>query len=161
MVFAADFSQLKPPRQGKEPLYDEESTSFQGMLNTFIELDGKWRFQSDKEWGELLLRFQEGCPSPEDIRLINEICNLHVKTPAAGIQVATYRNKNRDTVNTALFEEYCKEHKPANGQVLHSAAVIFMDNLSMKNSGNVLQAVQSNQVKNFLRKLRRGQLQHC
>ena len=79
------------------------------MLNTFIELDGLWRFKNDKEWGEILLRFREGCPTYDDIATINKSCQLSVKHVPAGIQVATYRNRNRDAINSALFEEYCKE----------------------------------------------------
>lgn len=147
IVFAGDFSQLKPVRA--PPVYNDYCPEFHGKLNTFIELDGKWRFSDDKEWGERLLRFREGCPTAEDINVINENCHVAVKDVPAGIQHATYRNANRDAINTALFEEYCSTYQPEDGSVLDSAVMIFMDNLTMNNKGKTPTPVMSNRVKRF------------
>ena len=147
IVFAGDYSQLKPVGQGKLPIYDDYCPYFHGKLNCFIELDGKWRFKDDEEWGDVMLHFREGLPTVDDVRMINSTCHVSVKTPPPGIQVATHKNVNRDAINAAIFEQYCRTNRPANGAVLDSAAIIFMDNLEMKNSSNTPVPVQSNAVK--------------
>lgn len=147
IVFAGDYSQLKPVGQGKKPIYNDYCPAFHGKLTSFIELDGKWRFINDTVWGEILLRFREGCPTLEDIRTINKNCHVAVKTPPSGIQVATFKNCNRDAVNASVFEEYCRTNAPADQSVLESALIIFMDTLEMKNSAKTLFPIKSNAVK--------------
>jgi hypothetical protein len=54
VIFAGSYSQLEPV--GKTLIYlVDEFQEFHGMVNTFAELDGKWRFIDDPEWGERLL----------------------------------------------------------------------------------------------------------
>ena len=149
IVFAGDYSQLKPVGPGKLPIYNDYCPYFHGKLNCFIELDGKWRFKDDKEYGDIMLRFREGEPTLEDIRRINNTCHVAVKKPPAGIQIATHKNVNRDAINTAIFEEYCTTNRPSDNSILSSAAVIFMDNLTMKNSSETPVPVQSNAIKKY------------
>jgi hypothetical protein len=55
IVFACDFSQLEPPCT--EPLYCSKKkycTSFHGLLNAFIELDGCHRFRHDPNYGVIM-----------------------------------------------------------------------------------------------------------
>jgi len=147
LLMAGDYSQLEPPK--RTPIYDgEPSPYFHSQLNAYIELDGKWRFIDDPEWGEKMLRFRNGEPLIEDIWTINDNCLVtddHV--PPANIQVATHKNKDRDAVNTAVFEEFCAGNCPQDGSVFNDAIVVFMDELQMKDGKTRFVAVQSNIVK--------------
>ena len=73
---------------GKTPIYlVDKFPEFHGMANTFVELDGKWRFMDDPEWAEQLLRFRQGSPTKEDIDTINDKCLLTNRpVPPKGIQ---------------------------------------------------------------------------
>ena len=147
VVFAGDYSQLEPV--GRDPVYKDGSfcPEFQGALNSYIELDGKWRFIKDPEWGNIMSRFREGNPTADDIRLINDKCSTKVKTPPVGIQVATYTNKDRDAINAAIFDKWTSKNKPANNSVLKSACLVFMDNLYMNDGSKTPVAITSNMVK--------------
>ena len=150
IVFSGDYSQLDPVRL-KEKVHDSNNIpEFHHALNSFIELDGTHRFQDDPNWGKMLLRFRNGEPKPSDIKLINDKCHTRKKKPPKKIQVATYFNKNRDAINSAIFEDWCKEHKPSDGTTLLSACVILMDNLDMTDSTGRFVPAVSNQVKRFL-----------
>ena len=147
MVFAGDYSQLEPVK--REPVYKKgcESNEFQGALNCFIELEGKWRFRDDKAWGDIMSRFREGCPTVEDIELINDKCYRRKDIPD-GIQVATYMNKDRDAINSAIFDDLCKRHNTGDA-VLKGVCLIFMDELYSKNSSQVWVPIMSNAVKRY------------
>ena len=149
IVFAGDYSQLEPV--GRDPVCKDDNfcPEFHGGLNCYIELDGRWRFRNDPEWGERMHRFRIGEPTLEDAQVINAECHVSEKKPPLGIQVATFRNKDRDAVNSAVFEDFCKEHGRTlpDGQVLESACVIFMDELSMHDSSKTHVPVASNAVK--------------
>ena len=81
----------------------------------------------------------------EDIQIINEKCGVSRRGPTPrGTQVASYVNKTRDFVSTDAFERFCEKFKPADGGVLESACVIFMDSLEMCNNGKVYTPVKSN-----------------
>ena len=148
LVLAGDYSQLEPVKQ--KPIYKEELVpEFHSCINCFIELDGHWRFREDPQWGDIMLRFREGCPTYDDIHKINTECHVDNKKPPPGVQIATHTNKNRDAVNACMFEQFCQVNKPTNGQVLKQAAMIFMDDLAMKNSVGVKIPLTSNAVKKF------------
>ncbi|CAB9515394.1 DNA helicase [Seminavis robusta] len=147
LVFAGDYSQLEPV--GRPPIYNLQHTipEFHDSLNSFIELDGMHRFKDDPEWGQRCLRFREGRPTEEDIETINDACMVgptHV--PPENIQVATYLNRDRDAINSAIFEEFCGKNKPADDSVLMDAVLIFMDDLQMANQAGTLVPVKSNSV---------------
>ena len=110
MVFAGDYSQMEPVKQ--ESIYNgEEIPECHHALNCFMELDGKHRFRKDPEWGERLLRFRDGVPTMDDIITINKKCDVAAKSPPAGVQIATYFNKDRDAVNSSTFEQHCEQNK--------------------------------------------------
>ena len=90
VVFAGNFSQLEPV--GRDLIYknDKHCPEFHGSLNSYIELDGKWRFQQDSVYGEMMARFREGNPTKEDIEIINEKCMIQNKQPPQGVQVTTF-----------------------------------------------------------------------
>jgi len=147
IVFAGDYSQLEPPR--REPIYaGRRCPTFHDALNTFIELDGMHRFKDDLEWGHRLLRFREGEPTVEDIRVINDCCAVSEEhVPPSDIQIATYKNRDRDAINSAIFEEYCKANKPDDDSLFLGAIVVLMDELEMQDSRDAYVSVQSNAVK--------------
>ena len=146
MVFAGDYSQLVPVN--KECIYNcDEMAEFQGIINCFIELDGTWRFKDDPFWGKMMKRFREGVPTLQDIHTINDNCHVDNKKPPSKIQVATHTNKDRDAVNTAIFEDYCQHNRPTDNSVFEGATMIFMDSLCMETSVGTLTAIKSNMVK--------------
>ena len=148
MVFAGDYSQLEPV--GRDPIYkyDEQLPEFHLALNTYIELDGRHRFRDDPAWGDLLFKFRQGEATKADVDYINDHCFIsdnHV--PPNDVQVACYGNKERDAVNTAVFEEYCKNNVQPDGSVFQGAVMIFMDDLQMADGSGKLVYVRSNSVK--------------
>ena len=147
VIFAGDYSQLEPV--GREPVYKDGHfcPEFQGRLNCYIELDGKWRFMKDPRWGDIMSRFREGNPTVDDIRLINDTCITEVKTPPVGIQVATYTNKDRDAINASIFDKWTAINRPSDGSVLKAACLVFMDNLYMNDQSKTPVAITSNMVK--------------
>jgi PIF1-like helicase len=142
VIFAGDYSQLEPV--GKTPIYlVDEFPEFHGMVNTFIELDGKWRFMDDPVWGERLLRFRQGVPTSEDIKTINDSCSLSNRPkPPKGIQVATHRNRDRDAINSSIFEEFCKKSAPKDGSVLDSAVCFSCSRKKQCREETLLRALQ-------------------
>ena len=150
VVYAGDFSQLKPVC--KTAVYDtkEPSQYFQLQINSYIELDGKWRFLDDPVWGERMRRFREGYPTLQDIRTINKSCLVSTRRqPPARIQVACHRNSTRDAVNCAIFEEYCHQNSPDDDSIFKKGIIIFMDGLQA-NDGNKFVPLDSNNAKKHL-----------
>jgi hypothetical protein len=146
VIFSGDFSQLVPVR--KAPVYDDYCAEFQGSVNCFIELDGQWRFKEDPEWGDSMLSFREGTPTLEDIQAINDNCLVStIGDPPSGTQIATFKNRNRDAINSAIFEEYCHSKGSSVSGMLLSAVMVFMDGLEMKDGQNTYIPVMSNSVK--------------
>lgn len=149
IVFAGDYSQLDPVRAKHKVWQRSDMPEFHKALNCFIELCGKHRFLKDPEWGERLLRFRGGIPTFEDIDVINEHCHISNRIPPKHIQVATYYNKNRDAINSAIFEDWCEANRPQDGSVQKNACIILMDNLEMTKSSGSYVEVTSNEVKHF------------
>ena len=150
IAFLGDYSQLVPVN--RDPIYakDNYCSEFHGMLNCYIELDGKHRFKDDPDFGDLNFRMREGKPTLEDIRKLNEKCVVGPnRKPAANAQVATCFNKERDAVNASVFNRYCKDNGTTDGTVYKGALVILMDKLFMKDAGNEMTAVKSNAVKRY------------
>ena len=151
IVFAGDFSQLEPVK--KTPIYklDREVPEFHDFLNALVELDGMHRFRDDPRWGHVNMRFRVGRPTVEDINEINENCyvGLSEEELPVGIQVACHTNKDRDAINAAVFEKYCKQNGPSGGSVLNTACIVFMDGLAMKNGKETFTYLQSNTMKRY------------
>ena len=146
VVFAGDYSQLEPVR--RDPIYKDgnESEFFQGAVNCYIELDGKWRFMNDPAWGQKMGRFRDGVPTLEDIEEINDACYIKNKPPTKDVQVASYTNKNRCAINAAIFEECTALHGADDDSVLEGTCVIFADDLAAKGAGSTYSAIQNNQA---------------
>ena len=67
------------------------------------------RFKKDVSWGKLLMRVQNRELTKEDVELINTKVvtgNNSIHLPK-DIRYVTYFNRDRDAINTALFEECC------------------------------------------------------
>ena len=149
IVYAGDFSQLEPP--GRLPVYDDDCPAFQGVLNAFIELDGKHRYKDDVEYGDINYRLRNGCAEASDIERINSVCCISpTHKPGPNVPVAVYRNRNRDAINCAMYEEFCRKNKPANADAIFMGAVlVFMDELHMQDTAKTFVPVMSNEVKNY------------
>ena len=71
IIFAGDFSQLKPVRAN--PLYlEENSPIWDDMIHTFFELKTSHRFNKDPAWGKLLSCYRDVGPKIADVKKINE-----------------------------------------------------------------------------------------
>ena len=102
IIFSGDFWQLEPVGRGKLPIYkDDECPYFIDWVNCYIELNGMHRFKKDVRWGKLLMRMRNGELTKEDVEFIN------TKVVTVAQRYATYFNRDRDAINTALSEEHC------------------------------------------------------
>jgi hypothetical protein len=106
IIFCGDMRQLEPVEG--PPLYKITANSsgiFLTHMNCYIEFNGIHRFNHDLQWGHLLLRFRNGIATPADIQTINtKVQNKNNKMPG-DIKYVTYLNKDRDAINTAIFQD--------------------------------------------------------
>jgi hypothetical protein len=132
IVFSGDMRQLEPVGAGKNPIYEDNCPEFKDWVNCFIELVGMHRFKDDLEWGKLLFRFRNGTMTEDDIKKVNErVVKVGMKIPN-DIKYATYFNRDRDAINTALFEERCKNLYMRDGEV-NDSLLVFSDNILVQN----------------------------
>ena len=133
LFFSGDMRQLEPVGVDKKPVYEQECPIFKNNINCFIELKGLHRFKQDLEWGKLLYRFRNGEVTEEDIDTINSrVVDINTKLPS-NIKYATYYNKDRDAINTALFENRCMEQsKNFNNTSFSDTLMIFSDNIKIR-----------------------------
>jgi len=108
VVFIGDFRQLDPVK--KQPLYNDAERVFENYINCYLELVGQHRFKDDPEWGEMLSKFRNGTISEYDIKTVNDKIwigskNIQEAKLPANLKYATYMNRDRDSINTALFEK--------------------------------------------------------
>jgi hypothetical protein len=111
-------------------------------MNCYIELNGQHRFNQDPEWGEILQRFRNGEPNASDIILINQ---RHIKPKKhiipTDIKYATYRNRDRDAINTGIFmTKLCFSAK--NHFNTDNFIIIFADNIHIKKDTSFIQLSQ-------------------
>ena len=138
IIFSGDMRQLEPVGNGKKNLHSEDVPHFRDWVNSYIELDGMYRYHHDPEWGALLQRFRNGTATLKDIRKINNrVISSNFKLPP-DIKYATYYNLDRDSINCAIFEEraqkYYLTHQNTNGFIM-----IFSDDIKMKKNGKTFQ----------------------
>jgi Helitron helicase-like domain at N-terminus/PIF1-like helicase len=135
IIFSGDFRQLEPVGNSKKPLYEDNVAEFKDWTNSYIELKGIWRFKNDPQWGELLMRLRNGDFSKKDLDLINKKIKLQKKIPPQ-IRYACYFNRDRDAINSAIFEEklkyYYSLYNNTSGFIL-----VFSDNILMKSLSNM------------------------
>jgi hypothetical protein len=137
IIFSGDMRQLEPVGSLKKPVYAEDCPEFKDWVNCFIELKGMHRFKQDPEWGELLLRFRDGNMTETDLQKINErVVNPATVLPE-DIKYATFFNRDRDSINAALFEERCNYLYSRNpNKPITDSIMIFSDDLQVQNSSD-------------------------
>jgi PIF1-like helicase/Helitron helicase-like domain at N-terminus len=129
VIFCGDFRQLEPVGYSKKPSYEEEVPLFEDSINCYIELKGKWRFQDDPQWGNLLSKFQDGNVQIEDIQNLNYHITHNTHIPY-NIKYATYFNQDRDSINTGIFQNRAENSCP---QQRHQQYIIILsDDVSVK-----------------------------
>ena len=109
IIFSGDFWQLEPVGRGKLPIYKDECPYFVEWVNCSTELNGMHRFKKDVRWGKLLMRMRNGELTKEDVEFINtKVVTVHKRRNLPkDLRYTTYFNRDRDAINTALFEERC------------------------------------------------------
>ena len=128
-------------------MYEQECPIFKNNVNCFIELKGLHIFKEDLEWGKLLYRFRNGKVTKADIESINKrVVDINTKLPS-NIKYATYYNRDRDAINTALFETRCNQQKiEFNSAAFKDSLIIFSDNIKIRN-GNKTYVPFNNNMK--------------
>jgi hypothetical protein len=122
--------------QCEKPVYADDCPELKDWMNCFVELHGMHHFKDDPEWGYLLLRFRDGEVTISDIDTINKsVVNSQTKLPK-DIKYATYCNKDRDSINAALFQEQCKTLHQMTGNN-DDAIMIFSDSIRAQDSAKV------------------------
>jgi len=143
IIFAGDFRQLEPVGMGKKPVYTEDCPEFKDWVNCFIELHGMHRFKDDPEWGYLLFRFRDGEVTVADIDTINERGVVDSQTDIPNdIKYCTYFNRDRDSINAALFQERCKHLYKKTGST-EDSVMIFSDNINVQNGSKTYEPFES------------------
>lgn len=110
VVFAGDFSQLRPPQS--RPLFLEKPLPiWDDLVHTFFELRTNHRFSNDPGWGQLLERYRDTGPTNEDIDLINSRVVGSANGPSVSdipcdVTYATRTNKDRMAINDGIFLEH-------------------------------------------------------
>jgi hypothetical protein len=143
IIFAGDFRQLEPVGMGKKPVYTEDCPEFKDWVNCFIELHGMHRFKDDPEWGYLLFRFRDGEVTVADIDTINERGVVDSQTDIPNdIKYCTYFNRDRDSINAALFQERCKHLYKKTGST-EDSVMIFSDNINVQNGSKTYEPFEN------------------
>ncbi|KMZ58815.1 hypothetical protein ZOSMA_7390G00010, partial [Zostera marina] len=153
IIFSGDFRQLEPcGREGKKAVYYENCPQFKNWTNCFIELTGMHRFKLDMYWGFLLKRFRSGEVTQDDIDFINKRLVRNGKVVTDGtyipedLKYATYFNRDRDAINTALFEKRCQEIYSLTGHQPNDTIMILADELEVKNGDKTYRPFRNNQL---------------
>ena len=138
VIFVGDFRQLDPVGRGLKIYQDLLCPEWYDAINGYIELTGMYRFADDPEWGNVLKRFRDGCPLEEDFQIINKrVISPYTNATIDGdklpqnVQYATPKNKERDTINAAVFSKVV-EHSPNNAIVIFSSDVEVKDKKAKK-----------------------------
>ena len=133
VVFSGDFRQLEPVSKTSKPLYRDNCTYFRDFINCYIELHGLHRFRNDMAWGRLLTRLRNGKATRADIEEINRRVVLDPDCLPPDLKYATYFNKDRDSINAALFEKRCTE-RIQQGKTLSDTLLILADQMLTKDA---------------------------
>ena len=132
IVFAGDLRQLEPVGSMKKPLHEDTCPEFSQWIKCYLELEGMHRLKNDNAWGLLLKRVRDGAVTKADIEKINERVEIDESQFPSNMRYATYQNKDRDAINTALFEKRCCERQERVGNI-NDSILIFCDNLMIQN----------------------------
>ena len=141
VIFSGDLRQLEPVGNQKLPLYEETCPEFSDWVNCYIELNGMHRFKNDESWGLLLKRFRDGKVTPQDINTVNERTKFDENQLPSNLKYASFFNKDRDAINTALFLKRCDEQQRLSNNT-DGCIMIFCDNVLIRNSNQEYIAFQ-------------------
>ena len=133
IVFSGDLRQLEPIGKYNPPIYKDTCVEFEHWVNCFIEMNGLHRFKDNMAWGLMLRRFRDGTVTKEDLQEINKHVVGSDFTPPDDIQYATYKNKDRDAINAALFEKHCRHVLQTHGHT-NDCIMILSDHIKVRNS---------------------------
>ena len=135
IIFSGDFWQLEPAGRGKSPIYKDDCAYFIDWVKCYIELNGMDRFKKEVSWGKLLMSMQNGELSMEDVEFLNTKVvtgNNSIHLPK-DIRYMTYFNRDRDAINTVLFEECCARAR-CHSVSTRETLIILADKLAAKTS---------------------------
>jgi len=115
IVFTGDFSQLEPVSD--YPIYYESNCAlWHDWVNCFVELTGQHRFKDDPAFGAIMKRIREGCPTENDINILNSrvLNGDHPDSPTTDdlpddLAYAVYTNKNKAAINNGIFAEHIRK----------------------------------------------------
>jgi PIF1-like helicase len=136
IIFSGDFRQLEPIGNAQTTIFNARDSELENWINCYIELNGTHRFAADPEWGQILQRFRDGTVTIHDIDRINTQKVTQQTTIPDNIRYATFQNRDRDAINSALFATRCIQHCD-NQQLVSDSILIFCDNIQIKDSRNV------------------------
>ena len=91
------------------------------------------RFKKDVSWGKLLMRMWNGELTKEDVEFINTkvvTVNKRRHLPK-DLRYMTYFNRDRDAINTAVFEEHCARPRCHNVST-RDTLIVLADKLAAK-----------------------------
>ena len=136
IIFSGDFWQLEPVGRGKLPIYKDNNCPYIiDWVNCYIELNGMHRFKKDVSWGKLLMRMRNRESTKEDVEFINTkaVTVNKSKHLPKNLRYMTYFNRDRDAINTALFEECCARLRCHNVST-RDTPIVLADKLAAKTS---------------------------
>ena len=148
IIFSGDFWQLEPVGRGKLLIYkDNECPYFVQWVNCYIDLNGMHRFKKDVRWGKLLMRMRNGELTKEDVEFINtKVVTVHKSRHLPkDLRYATYFNRDRDAINTALFEEHCTRLRCHNVSP-RDTLIVLADKLEAKTSNGTYEPFHNRKI---------------
>jgi len=119
-------------------------------LNAFIELDGTHRFKNDPEWGEILNRFRNGCPSQLDFQKINERLVQSASFTPEGTKHACHDNKDRNAIHYGIFSRHLSQTHFSDSSIEPpSHTVIIKGNLKWAETKQPISRNRANDIYSF------------
>jgi len=136
VILCGDMRQLEPPQKTSKPLYDDPELTFLRHVNCYVELNGMHRFDTDPQYGLMMRRMREGALTQNDLDVINSQVVDSDAEIIDDIRYATYMNKDRASINIALFRKYIETYGN-NTTPIDDVIAIFASEVHAKNGSNV------------------------
>jgi hypothetical protein len=112
LVFLGDFCQLEPI--GKDPIYlQDNGILWQQSLTAMVELKGTHRYKNCAKMARIMPGIRENGLSESDMKILNTrvVDGRRLKMPPLNsTRFATFFNKSRSRINSAVFLEYLKKY---------------------------------------------------
>ena len=105
------------------------------------------RFKKDLRWGKLLMRMWNGELTKEDVEFINtKVVTVHKSRHLPkDLRYATYFNRDRDAINTVLFEECCTRLRCHNVST-RDTLIVLANKLAAKTSHGTYDAFHNQKI---------------